>query len=229
MVSAFFRETRAWSGVVDELQMFEHGFGASREAVAFYAADDSGVGTIPVPGTNVDPEDRVFHIKHKMVSGYLSGQSLQGITLRFQQNLARLIEEDTSVGVDWVELPDLQKYVERLVMSAAVQSMFGTYILSLNPTLIEDFFAFSAKVGPLFLAIPRWLDPKAHRLRAKVLNAVIRWQKYAHEHTDCSEDNVEWEPYLGCKFSRARQSQFQKWDQMDAASKAAEDLGIIWA
>lgn len=229
MVSAFFRETRAWSGVIDELQMFEHGLGASKGAVAFYAADDSGVAATPVPGSNVNPQDRIFHIKHKMVNTYLSGQSLTGITMRFQENLAKLIKEDKSICNDWVELPDLQKYVEHLVMSAAVQSMFGTYILSLNPTLIEDFFAWSAKIGTLFLAIPPWLDPNAYRLRSKVLNAIKRWQKYAHEHFDCNKEDIEWEPYFGSKFSRARQTQFLKWEQMDAASRAAEDLGIMWA
>lgn len=58
-------------------------------------------------------------------------------------------------GNSWIELPDLNAFVEKRVFEAAVQSMFGTYMLSLNPTLADDFWAFNRVIGTLFMGLPR--------------------------------------------------------------------------
>jgi hypothetical protein len=231
MILALFRETRALSVTIDELTMLENGFGSPRQSVAFYEADNSGVAATPAPSSTVDPANRIFHTMHKLLNSYLSGPSLTGITARFQEKLANLIEEDDSIGDTWVEIPDLYEYVQNLVMSAAVHSMFGAYILSLNPTLVKDFFAFNSKVDRLFMSIPRWIDPEAYELREKMLMSIKRWHNYAHDHFDCNrfgEEDADWEPCFGSKFSRARQSQFLQWEQLDDTARAADDLGILW-
>ena len=189
----------------------------------------------------------------------LTGASLAGITSRFQQSLAeRLTEVD--IGEDWVEIPDLYDFMRVVVMEAALVSMFGPYILSLNPTFIHDFWAWNEDMGALFLGLPRWIIPKAYRRRAKMLENIKRWHKHAHEHFDCTrerKDDPDWEPYFGSKFSRRRQAMFgryvkfadtvadrsktcwrfdvhdadqkNRWEEIDATAKAADDLGFIWA
>lgn len=115
------------------------------------------------------------------------------------------------------------------VMKATLTSMFGPHLLSLNPTFIEDFWAWNIDMGPLFMGLPRWLIPGAYRRRDKLLESIMRWHAYAHAHYDCEEDEVEWEPYFGSRFSRRRQRLFGRWDAMDARARAAEDLSFIWA
>lgn len=232
MVSTLFRETNSLSGKLDELTMMENTFGYPRHSVEFYGADNSGHLAMPSPDSVVEPENRTFFINHRMLSTYLSGTSLAGITARFIEHFAKQIEEDESIGDEWVEIPDLYDFMQNQVMSAAIKSMFGAHLLKLNPSFIKDFWAWNAKVGGLFMRIPRWLDPQAYILQARMLTSIKRWHNYAHEHFDCNrfgEEDEEWEPYFGSKFAKARQSQFLKWEKFDETARAASDLGIIWA
>ena len=117
-------------------------------------------------------------------------------------------------------------------MKAAVKSMFGPYLLELSPSLIDDFWAWNADIGPLYMGLPKWLVPGAYRRREKMLRNIMRWHKFAHEHYDCNrvaQEDEDWEPFFGSKFSRKRQHMFGRWEQLDERAKAADDLSFIWA
>jgi hypothetical protein len=58
----------------------------------FYLADDSGMYPTPYPTSSVKPENRINYIIHK-VNTYLTGFSLDSMTARYQQNLARKVSE----------------------------------------------------------------------------------------------------------------------------------------
>ncbi|KAK2776757.1 hypothetical protein FQN52_003283 [Onygenales sp. PD_12] len=214
------------------LVAMEKCFGLPKAAYDIYAADDGGYLPMPAPGSKVDPDKRVFYDIHTLVNTNLSGESLVGITSRYQTFLAQQLSDIEEIGDDWVELPDLYAFMQHHVMKAAMVSMFGPYILSLNPTFMEDFWPWTQDIGPLFMDLPRWLIPASFRRRTRMLENIKRWQKHAHENFDCNKiapEDIDWEPYWGSKYSRKRQSLFGRWEEMDATAKAADDLGFIWA
>lgn len=220
------------TGNIATIIAMERSFGTPSTSIEFYNADDGGHHPNPRPGSTVKPEDRIMYKIHNLVNTNLTGESLIGISSRFQRFLAKQLTETDEVGDEWTDIPDLYAFMKDHVMKAATISMFGTYILSLNPTFMEDFWAWNPDMGTLFMGIPRWLIPGAYRNRAKVLNNIKRWHKYAHEHFDCTKvgpEDVDWEPYFGSKFSRKRQAMFDTWTQLDDTAKAAEDFGFIWA
>jgi hypothetical protein len=230
-VQAFFKG-KGLSGNLGTIIAMENSFGSPRSSVAFYEADDGGHLPNPKAGSTVEPGNRIMYEIHKLVNTNLTGESLIGITSKFQHFFSQQLTETDEVGDEWTEIPDLYAFVQKHMMKAAIVSMFGTYILSLNPTFMEDFWAWNPDMGRLFMGLPRWLVPAAYRRRTKVLDNIKRWHKYAHDHFDCSKvgpEDVDWEPYFGSKFSRRRQAMFEKWKQLDDTAKAAEDFGFIWA
>lgn len=178
------------------------------------------------------PEENIEHLIRKAVNTGLSGAHLDALTARFQEYLVEQNEEnaESKIGDEWTELPDLNAFVEKQVFEAAVRSMFGTYILSLNPTLANDFWNFNRNIGALFMGAPRWLNPAAYRAREKMLENIKRWQKYAHDHCDIANlVDVDWEPYYGSKFIRERQGLLTKRGILDETARAAENFAFMWA
>ncbi|CAG9986900.1 unnamed protein product [Clonostachys byssicola] len=210
----------------------ERSFGISPRGLALYAADDSGFGAQPQPQSKVDPENRVLYQIHNLVNQNLAGSSLSVITEKFQEFLATELSSIEAIGPDWTDVPDLGEFLQVHVMSAALKAMFGTYILSLNPTFIDDFWAWNPEMGTLFMGLPKWLAPSIYEKRERVLQNIMRWHDYAHAHFDChkvADEDPAWEPYFGSKFSRKRQALFSRWEAMDKRSRAAEDMSFIWA
>lgn len=232
MVSALFKTTRVATGNFGTLIALEHAFGMPKEVISFYGSDNSGSHAVPLPGSNTEPENRIFYIIHKLANTYLSGQSLTGMTTRFQANLAKAISDDSMIGNEWVELPDLYAFLQIQIFEAAVRSILGDYILSLNPTFVQDFWIWERGVRHLVMRTPRWMVSDIYRARDKMIENVKRWHEYALEHYDISkaeEDDVEWEPYFGSKFVRVRQLNFTQFKALDDTARAAEDLGVLWA
>ena len=202
--------------------------GTPKHVVPFYAADNSGVGPYPQPGSNTPPERRILHIQHKVAHKYLTGQELKGISERYmktlQKNLCTVTEHD------WVDIPDIQAFLQHQLFSAAVVSMCGTHLFSLNPTLVADFWEFDRNVPILYKGFPKWLYPSAYKAREKMLISIKRWHKFAGEHSDYSQREAGgWDPYWGSNLVKARQEYFHKMGILDEDAMASEDLGLLFA
>lgn len=118
------------------------------------------------------------------------------------------------------------------VSRAVIESMCGTYILSLNPSLISDFWEFDRRVPLLYKGFPRWLCPSVYKARKRMLVSIKKWHKYGHEHSDCTKigpADPDWDPYWGSKLVRARQEYGLRMGTLDADALAAEDLGLLFA
>ena len=205
--------------------------GTPKHVIPFYAADDSGVGRHPQPGSSVSPEHRISYFQHKAAHKYLTGRQLVSINERYMSILQRNISNG-NIGYDWVEVPDLYAFLQVEVFRAAVESMFGTWILSLNPTLVKDFWEFDRNVPLLYKGVPRWLCPSAYKARDRLISGIKEWHKFAHEHSDCTKvgpEDPDWDPYWGCKLLKARQEYCLQMGVMDADAIAAEDLGLLFA
>lgn len=176
-------------------------------------------------------EESIDSLMHRAIITGLSGAQLEALSARFQKYLAEQIEDSANeIGADWTAFPDLTSFVQKHVLEAAICSSFGTCIFSLNPSFAEDFWNFNRSVGALFMGLPRWLNPVAHRAREKMLKNVKRWQKYAREHCDISKlGDTEWEPYYGSKFNRERQNFLTKRRIIDETARASENFAFTWA
>lgn len=194
--------------------------------------DDSGPLVRPTPGSQVLPENRMYYHHMKAAHDHLTGINAIRLGKRYMDILSRSLADDNSISAEWVDLPDLRQFIENLVFPASVETLCGTSILSLNPTLMEDFWAFDRNMPILFKGVPRWLCPGAYESRDKILKMIKKWHAFAYEHSDFSKTGLndpEWDPYFGSKYIKMRHSFLNKIDVMNADGRASEDLGFLFA
>ena len=207
-------------------------FGTPDHIALLYSEDDSGQSPNPISGSRVRPENRVSFFHHKAANQHLVGTNGSKLGEIYMDILSRNISADTSVGIEWFDLPDLYRFIQKLVFLAATESLCGSSILSLNPTLMEDFWLFFEGIPILLKGFPRWLCPGAYKSRDKMLSAIKKWHAFANECSDFSQTGVadpEWDPYYGSKYVKARQSFLHGIEIMNADGRASEDLGFLFA
>lgn len=204
--------------------------GVSKKIISFYIADDSGMAAKPHVGSKVKQEDRVFYFQIRTAHKYLSGQHLHSLNDRFLATLDRDLETK-EIGQDWVEYPDLYKFLQSTVTRASIETVYGRALLDLNPTFIDDFWEFEANAPRFLRGMPRWLMPNAYRARDKLVNAFMKTHTFAHSRSDYSKTgprDPEWEPMLGSKLIRTRHEHLLKMGPIDDKALACEDLGLMF-
>ena len=204
-------------------------FKTPKGALEFYKSDNSGISLQPHPNSNIMPEHRIYYHTHKATVDFLSGTQLKSLASCFQANLRKRID-DSHIGYDWIDMPDLFSFLQSEILYAALESFCGPHMLSLNPTFVEDFWNFDRGMIHLLKRYPRWLIPQSWSLREKCLDAVKKWHTFAKEHGDETmeyPDNAQ-DPVYGTKLMRARQEYFSKMSPMTTDAIASADLGIIW-
>ena len=103
---------------------------------------------------------------------------------RFMEFLAADIATDSTIGNEWVELPDLNDFWRSQIVDAAIKALFGTHFLRLNPGFPNDFWTYIADISTLMMGLPRWVTPKAYADRDRVLAPLKQWHEYAEAHSD---------------------------------------------
>lgn len=230
-IVALFRSSRSMSTKPGMLIALKNIFGTPPKTIPFYAADDSGMNSRPYPGSKCKPEHRIIYFQQKAAHKHLSGPALLRMADRYMDTLAKQFSR-LDLDHEWVEMPDLYHFLQMQIGRAAVEAMCGEYILRLNPTLVEDFWAFDRSVGTLLKGLPRWMCPREYAARDKLLASVKKWHAFAHQHSDCTKtdaDDADWDPYFGHKIVKERQKYAMKMDAMDADACASEDMGLIFA
>ncbi|KAI1089123.1 cytochrome P450 [Rostrohypoxylon terebratum] len=202
-------------------------------SISFYAADNSGIASVPRKGSNIEHHNRIhFHQAHT-VQEFLSGQHLTHLGNRYLDTLQRNLSSLFSTGSsDWIEYPDLYHFLQTHAMRSAVETVMGSKIFEMSPTLIDDFWEFDGSVPRLLRGFPRWLMPGPYKARDRLHDAIKKWHAYAHAHSDCSKtsnEDPEWEPYFGSKLIRARQNYLLKMEPINADARASEDVGLMMA
>ena len=207
-------------------------FGTPAHIVPLYAGDNSGPLPKPFPGSQVKSENRIKYLHTQVSHQHLAGVTAPKLGERYMEMLTRNISNNTVVGIDWVEMPDFWLFVRDLIFPCSTEAICGSSILSLNPTLTEDFWAFYCSIPILLQHRPRWLSPGAYRDRDKILNAIKKWHTFAKEHSDFSRigyNDPDWDPYYGSKVVKARQTFLHEIEVMDDDGRASEDLGLLFA
>lgn len=196
----------------------------------FYKADDSGIGHTSLPGTSVKPENRINFARHHSSVRYLAGPHLKGMTLRFVTQFCRQIKERQDVQYQWVAFPDFANWMQTELFQASTYALCGPNILSLTPSLNDDFWSFIALLPFYLRGLPRWWNPEAYALREKVLEGIKRWHSHAYEHSGLAKDDDDvWDPQWGAKIMKVRYTYADKMEPMSYDARASEDLALIFA
>lgn len=231
-VKKLFKPTPAISSNVGAAIAIKSIFGTPDHIVSLYSEDNSGRLPIPNPGSQVRLENRIVFLHSRTARQHLAGIKGSQLGERYLGLLSRNISADTNIQSEWLELPDLFVFIQKLVFFAATETICGSSILSLNPTLFEDFWKFYQSIPVLLKSLPRWLCPEAYRRRDRMLIAMKRWHAFASNHSDYSKTgpaDPEWDCYFGSKYVKARHQFFNEIEVMNADGIAADDLGLLFA
>ncbi|KAK5630928.1 hypothetical protein RRF57_006643 [Xylaria bambusicola] len=215
-IQSMFKSSRLLTNKPVTIHVLDHLLGASKKILSFYEADDSGMAAKARAGSKLT---NIFRANIFV----LSMSALWPLLI--------VILKAPDIGNDWVEYPDLYKFLQLLVTHSSIETVFGTKLLELNPTFVEDFWEFETSAPQFLHAMPRWLIPSAFRVREKLIKSFVKWHAYAHSHYTISEtspDESDWEPNFGSRLIRMRQDGLLKMEIMDAEARASEDLGLMF-
>ena len=208
-------------------------FGAPAHIMRIWAADSSGINTVPLAGSTVKPQNRVFMNSHKSSLKYLSGTNLKFLSERFMSKFNQLLRDKSTINHDsFVEIEDLYAFLQNEMFYTVMEALCGPHMLRLNPSLAEDFWAFDAAAPELFQGLPRWMNPSGYAKRDKMLANIKNWHAFAKDHVDLSAaagEGPDEDEYFGTKWLRNRAIDHSKVEGFDPDACAADDLGLLFA
>lgn len=180
-------------------------------SLGFYRADTSGNEKKPLPGSNVPPEHRVWHLTRQPIMDCLSGNALTIFTENFQDGMIKRIQQYT-FNEEWTELPDL-------------------FFLEQCPNFVNDFWQFHHAIIHLKNALPKWMTPESCKARKVCLQAVEKWHDALRIHDpDMLLDTGKFQDArFGNELMRSRRRIMAEIERMDKQTAASADLGLLWA
>ena len=198
-----------------------------------YASDNSGVGSQPVPGSQVAPHNRIDYRTHFGLLKFTNGTGLEGFYERWISGYRNRLDS-LNIGSEWVEMPDFMAFFSDTFGSALMESICGPALIDLNPDFARDFSKYDLAIPGFLKGLPRWMIPHAYQARDKLLSSIKKWHEHARLHFKESsiDRNGDADPYWGNAFIRERQGPngiFMTVDNFNADARAASDLGFIWA
>lgn len=210
--------------------MFGRLFNAPKRICDATAADDSGVGVKPYPGSSVHPGQRLIRNQVLFFNDAFSKKSMDELIPRFLHNLEQR-HADFGIGQTWTELPDLYTFLRRFVFRCNIVSFYGNNMLELNPDIEKDFTEYDDNVPFLATGLPRFMNTKAFQSRARCLDAVKRWRKEAIRQSETLQgDDAEWDPAWGLGAIKRRNKLFDATEGLfEEEATAASDLATMWA
>ncbi|ORY17483.1 hypothetical protein BCR34DRAFT_596952 [Clohesyomyces aquaticus] len=88
-----------------------------------------------------------------------------------------------SIGMDWVEMPDLYTFVQDILFQCGVDAFFGEKLRKLDPDLEKDFWEYDDNISFPATPMPAWMRPNAIKARDRCHAAMKRWrQKVVGDH-----------------------------------------------
>ncbi|KAI9724629.1 MAG: hypothetical protein M1828_003653 [Chrysothrix sp. TS-e1954] len=205
-------------------------FNTPKKSMKIYHKDNSGINVQPNPHSNTAHKDRYYYHTRKETIGFFSGPALKHFANRFQSLLMQQTQQ-VEVGHDWVDMPDLYRFVQDVTFAPAIEAMCGPTILEQTPDLQEIFWQFDMDMYYFFKGAPRWLHPKAWRNRDRLLDSLKRWHAHASEYFfEASVEADGHDPFYGSPLMRRRAEYLPTIECLDDADAlASQDLGLIWA
>ncbi|KAI0435793.1 cytochrome P450 [Xylaria telfairii] len=208
---------------------FANVFSLPATAVEIYRRDDSGEDPEPLPGTNVQPQNRVEYLFRQSQRRFLTGPGQQSFFRRFDINATKRIS-CLNISDEWTHVSDLMTIFKFDLTVAVMDAMAGPGLMQRHPSFAEDLWAVNDGMVRLLFKLPRFLNRKTHQARLRALAAVHDWQTWAGKNfTPDSIDEDGNDPFWGCKFFRERQEIFAKVDGFGEDAIASEELSFLWS
>ncbi|KAI0022957.1 cytochrome P450 [Xylariomycetidae sp. FL0641] len=230
-VKALFKGSWACTSVPFVKFALGYAFGLPARALKLYDKDDSGGGHVPHPDSTVEARNRIDYRVYQSLIKFLEGRGLAPFWNRFADNISEQLHGlHDGLGPDGKPLDDLMKFVGDRTTVSILNALCGPYLLSLNPSFLQDFWEFDRNLQTYLQGIPWFLAPKAYAARKRVLDATKAWQQHARDHFSVSAVGPDGDdPFWGSSFFRERHEVFLEMDGFDHAAIASEDFGAIWA
>lgn len=211
----------------------EHAFGLPPKDMELMIYDDSGEDPKPAPGfEDINPDHRLFYHTLKDILSFTQGPALKILTPRFITNFTKRMQTTDSISKEgWTEIPDIFVWFRDHMFRSNIETLCGEYMISLSPNFVEEFWTYDRDLLLHLRRTPKWLAPRAHRDRQKVLQSIGRWQQNALNHFDYNDEalvNSDTDPYWGSQLFRARSIMMNN-GRVSDEGKPALDLGLLWA
>lgn len=205
-------------------------FGMRSKPLSVYAADDSGDRPEPHSGSTTEPRNRIDFLTHDSLVKFLSGPSLSRLYERFNRNLSNRLMA-LEIGTEWIEIPDFLEFIQMELSTAVLEATMGPQLIAQNPTFVRDLFEYDSAVPILSKGLPRFIYPKAYKIRDRMLFMIKRWYVYARDNfdDDLVDADGDFDPFWGSEHMRHRQRVLRKVDGFEDDAIASSDLGLIWA
>ncbi|KAH8664724.1 cytochrome P450 [Xylariales sp. PMI_506] len=195
--------------------------------------DDSGFQVKPRVNSTVDPNKRISYeghlIKHTMLNGKGMATFLEKTTEFLVQSLQSKRQEYSS----WHELPDLSEFVRAQMFEATMRALCGNRIFEVTPNLLHDFWEFDLRMPDMFRGFPRWMAPKSHAARTKMVTNLRTWhhdpvtaETYAL-YVSNPESIPDWDPIVGHRLMVTHYKLHVDYG-LSLDGRIAGQLGLIW-
>jgi hypothetical protein len=204
-------------------------FDLSPQAAQYHINDVSGRGIKPSTGNYVPSHDRIDFLNHQCFLHLLTGPGYLPFCRRFEYTLVRRLQH-LPIAEEWQSVPDFMQIFHHEVAPTVVDGAYGTALLRLNPTFIQDFWEFDRVVDYIHLGVPRIFAPRPYAARDRLLNSIEAWRVWIQalpddEAIDLNSDR----PTLATQFVIDRQAMYDRMKGYRTRDVASEDLGFIWA
>ncbi|KAI2471074.1 Pfs, NACHT and ankyrin domain protein [Annulohypoxylon bovei var. microspora] len=195
-----------------------------------YRFDNSGPLEKPREESNVLSHDRIDNLHHQAFQRALVGPGLAPITLRFRTATCEKFNALHINSPQWTEVGDLFTFVGKAVSTGLTEAIFGPSLLKLHPDFIDNIWEYDSELPWLVRMIPRWINPRPHIARDKVLEQIRAWHAYARQ--GFREDHIgpdgDSDPYWGSGMIRCLHQALTGSGKHSDDAMAAHDLGLIW-
>lgn len=204
-------------------------FGMHERALQTYEADNSGPFARPFTGSDVLQRNRVDYLTHQGFKAAFTGPALAPTAERFRKNLDAKFRQ-LGLTHDWVEMPDLFQFFRDIHGAALLEAIFGPSLLAINPTFMEDVWAFDDSVPWLARMTPYFIRPQPYQARQRVRDQLKKWYQYARENFEESSVDADGDgdPFWGSQLIRYQQKAYLQADNFDDDALASADLALLW-
>lgn len=193
------------------LRLMDAHWGMTKEEIKMFEDDKSGRKKTPLSGTeSTPPKYRYWYNHHKLYADYLSSPKYtEALAGKFYETFSRrLIKQPLN---EWKSVR-LFQFLKRDMASSAIESLFGSDILDLNPDLIRCYWEFDEVASVLLWGLPKFVRPGPWRIRQRLHDMALRHLESAWKNFNWSdpEADSDWEPHFGSRFSRETAKWFRE-------------------
>jgi hypothetical protein len=205
-------------------------FGLPTAVIRLAQKDDSGFSTKPLPGSYVSPHGRFNYLERKASEEVYRAGSFAAFMEHFEESLGHWMN---NCGIpetgEWVEYPDLYRFIRTMVTKTATDAFFGPELLRNHPRLEQDFWEYDSNVPFFAKRIPRWMYPGPYKIRDRCYSALESWRANAFKNCEKEDSKIpEWSSHAGLRINTIRDNMFNRFKEWTQNARANSDFSLMF-